>query len=227
MCSIMNKKVLALLLLITGLCFNSFSQVNDAALWTSVNIEKKINNRLTANLSQEFRFKENISELGTAFTEIGVEHKIIKRLSASISYRFIQNRRNNDTYSLRHRMNIDVAYRIKWKKLNITIRERWQNQVKDVQSSPEGFDPESYLRSKLTFKYNLEKKYTPWIAGELFYQLNNSKGNEIDNLRYSMGVDYKFNKKNSLTLFYLINQEVNVNDPWTSYVIGVNYSYSF
>lgn len=226
---IMNRIRLFLLFILPVIYINSFAQVNDAGLWASVNIDKKIGYGFTATLSQEFRFNENITELGTAFTEIGLEHKIkyLKGLTGGVSYRFIQNRRVNDSYSLRHRLNIDLAYRMKYKKVTVTIRERYQNQVKDVESSPEGFSPISYLRSKLSIKYNLEKKYTPWIAGELFFQLNNPEGNEIDNIRYALGFDYKFNKKNSLSLFYLINKEVNVKDPWTSYISGISYSYSF
>ena len=46
------------------------SQVSDAALWTSVNIEKKINQRISIGLSNEFRFNENISELGTLYNDL-------------------------------------------------------------------------------------------------------------------------------------------------------------
>ena len=195
---IMNKLRLLLVLFLIFVSMKSYTQVNDAGLWTSVNIDKKIGYGFTAGLCQELRFNENISELGTAFTEISLDHKILKGFSGGISYRFIQNRRVNDEYSIRHRLNLDIAYRLKWKKFTATIRERYQNQVKDVESSSVGFSPESYLRSKFTVKYNTGKKYNPWIASELFLQLNNPAGNEIDNIRYSLGFDYKFNKKNSV-----------------------------
>ena len=206
----------------------SFSQEEDAGLWTSIDISKKLSNGYTVSISEELRFNENVTELGTAFIEIGISHKIFKHLTGSIAYRFIQAKRMDDSYSIRHRLFIDLAYRIKYKKVIFTLRERLQSQVKDVQSSDAGFSPQyTSLRSKLTVKYDTDKKYTPWLACEMFYQLSNPEGNEIDNMRYSLGVDYKFNKKNSMSLFYLINEEVNLNNPLTSYIIGVNYSYSF
>lgn len=223
----MNKKTFYLSFFFAFIYIGCFSQVNDAGLWTSIDIDKKIAGGFTASLSEELRFNENITELGTAFTEIGIEHKIVKRLSGGISYRFIQNRRIDNSYSIRHRMNFDLAYRMKFKRVIASLRERLQSQVKDVQTSAEGFSPGYYLRSKLTVKYDLNKKYTPWISCEMFYQLNNPAGNELDNIRYALGFDYKFNKKNSITLFYMINQQVNVNDPWTSYISGINYSYNF
>lgn len=203
------------------------AQVKDAGLWLSLNAEKKITSKLSATLSQEFRMNENITELGTAFTEAGIEYKIFKKGFVGLSYRFIQKRKVDDFYSLRHRINVDAGYRFKVTRMSLTVRERFQTQYSDVNTSPEGHIPEYYLRSKLTFKYNLEKKYTPFMAAELFYQLNNAKGNEIDNIRYSAGFDYEINKLHSLEVFYLINKEVNVNDPWTEYIIGIGYKYAF
>ena len=225
MSSIMNKFLLLFLFLI--IYINGIAQVNDAGLWTSINIEKKIVNGFTAGLTEEFRFNENVSELGTFFTEIGIAHKLIKKMTAGVSYRFIQNRNLDDSYNVRHRLNLELAYRFKFHKISASIRERFQSQVKEVQSSDAGFSPINYLRSKISIKYDLKKKITPWLSFESFYQLNNAAGNEIDNLRYALGFDYKINKQHSISLFYLINKEMNVNHPTTSYNSGISYTYSF
>ena len=205
----------------------AFSQVKDAGLWSSVNLEKKITQKLTAGLSEELRFNENITELGTAFTEIGVDYKFYKFVSLGISYRFIQKRRVDDFYSTRHRYNIDLSLKYKIKKISVSLRERFQTQYADVNTSEDGKIAERYLRNKLTLKYDLDKKYTPYISCELFYQLSNPEGNEFDNIRYAAGFNYEFNKKMSVDLFYLINKEFHVNDPWTEYISGIGFNYSF
>lgn len=225
---IMNKKRFYFLL-VFELCLltKAQSQVNDAGLWMSLNAEKKITSKFSLSFSQEFRLNENISELGTAFTELGAEYKVYKKIFVGLSYRFLQKRQVDDFYSLRHRVNIDAGYRLKTHKISFTIRERFQTQYKDVNTSPEGHLPEYYLRNKLSVKYDLGKKYTPFLSAEIFYQLNNPAGNEIDNLRYAGGFSYEVNKFHSIDLFYLINKEINVNNPWTEYVIGIGYKYSF
>ncbi|HKR05723.1 MAG TPA: DUF2490 domain-containing protein, partial [Bacteroidia bacterium] len=116
----------------------AFSQVKDAGLWSSVNLEKKITQKLTAGLSEELRFNENITELGTAFTEIGVDYKFYKFVSLGISYRFIQKRRVDDFYSTRHRYNIDLSLKYKIKKISVSLRERFQTQYADVNTSEDG-----------------------------------------------------------------------------------------
>jgi hypothetical protein len=204
-----------------------FAQVNDAGLWVGVNVEKKITKKLTAALSEELRFNENVSELGTAFTEAGVEYKLVKNLTVGVAYRFIQKRQLDDFYSLRHRGIASLTYKLKAKRIEISIREKYQAQYTDVNSSDDGKVPDVYLRNKLTIKYDSQKKYTPFVASELFYQLNNPDGNEFDNVRYTAGFEYKFNKLNSADLFYLLNREFNVNNPLTEYIIGISYTYIF
>ena len=205
----------------------ALAQVNDAGVWASINVEKKINSKVALQLSEEVRFNENVSEVGTAFTEIGANYKLSKYIAVGVSYRFIQKRKVDDFYSFRHRYNVDVAFKYKYKKLSMSLRERLQTQYANVNSSEDGKVATRYLRNKLTLKYNLERKYTPFVAGELFYQLTNVEGNEFDNVRYTVGVDYEINKKVSLELFYLINKEFNTNNPVTDYVSGFGFTYTF
>ncbi|MDQ3046387.1 MAG: DUF2490 domain-containing protein [Bacteroidota bacterium] len=221
----MNKYILSGLFLFSSLI--SFAQVNDAALWVGIGLEKKLTNKFSLELTEELRFNENISELGTIFTEMGASYKIAKRFTIGGNYRFTQRRRVDDFYSIRHRYSLEASYKIKVKKLNFIIRERFQSQYKDGGRDEDGGVAGNYLRSKLSIKLNTGKKVTPFISGELWYQLTNEKGNEFDNVRYQAGIDYELNKFSTFTLGYLINKEFNVNDPWTTYAINLGFKYSF
>lgn len=209
------------------ICLQSNAQVKDAGLWLSLNFEKKITKRIAAELSQEVRINENISELGISFTEIGGEYKFNKKVSAALFYRYIQKRQLNDMYLSSHRWFVDVSYKRKIKKISLTLRQRIQAQVRALSTSSESKVPEYYMRTKLSVKLDLDKKYTPFISGEIFYPVFNREEIFIDNTRVSAGFEYEFNKRHSVTIFYMINSEVNVNDPWTDYISGVSYKYSF
>ncbi len=200
-------------------------QVNDAGLWTSVSVEKKLSSRITAGLSQEFRFNENISELGTFFTELGAEYKINKYLDISAGYRFINKRRLDDSYSKRHRYLVNVTARRKFNNLSVAFRTRFQSQYSDVYSSDEGSIPDNYVRTKLTLKYDLNRKYNPVISGESFFHVNRPDGLLMDGYRLSAGIEYDFSKKSSVEIAYLLDREIQVNKPWTNYIIALSWSY--
>ena len=206
---------------------NGTCQVNDAGLWMNAGFEKKLNKKLSLYLSEEVRMNENISEVGTIFTETGAEYKVLKNLNISAAYRFINKRRLDDSYSKRHRYMIDASYKLKIHKLNLAVRERFQSQYNDINSSAKGHLPENYLRSKLSLKYPLRKRIETYISAEIFNQLNNPDGNEIDNERFTAGITYKISKAADLDSSYLINKEINVKNPMTSYIIGIGYFYSF
>ncbi len=203
------------------------AQVNDAGLWISLAAEKKITQKLSLGLSQETRFDENISRLATSYTDVGAEYRIFKFLSAGIHYRYVRSRQLTGFYEPRQRFYADVSYRYRNKPVIVTLRQRLQAQYRNTRNDSKTKSPESYLRSKLTVKFDLDKKYFPYISTELFFQLNNDLGNEIDNIRYAAGFDYELNNFHAVGLYYLINKEIHVVNPETDYVIGAEYKYSF
>jgi hypothetical protein len=95
-----------------------------------------------------------------------------------------------------------------------------------VDSSKDRKIARDYLRNKITLKYSLTKQVSPYLSGELWYQLNNVSGNEFDSVRYTFGINYDLNKSGAFGFFYLIENEFNVNHPGAQYVFGVIYSYS-
>jgi len=221
------RKVLSSFLFVILVGFSAFGQSKDAQLWTSINLDKKINRAFSLSLSEEIRFTDNISEIGTQFTDLGITWKLHKNWRLSGNYRFTNKRRLDDSYSKRHRYYFDLVYRKKFDKLNLSLRTRFQSQYADVNSSETGKIPEYYSRNKISLKYEINKKYTPYLTTELFTPLFTTEGFYLDNVRYSAGIEYSFNKRSSLDLFYMIQQEYNKSRPETDFVIGLGYNHSF
>lgn len=201
-----------------------FAQVNDAGLWLSFNFTKKINPAWSVTLSEELRMDENITEAGTVFSDAGINYKINNRFRVSANYRYINKRRPDVSYDKRHRYYFDFSYRDKFSRIATILRVRYESQYKDVFSSSKGFVPENHLRGKLTFKFDLDKKYTPYLYSEIFMPLNNPKVKSIDNGRYCAGIEYKFSRVHTLDAFYMIQQEYHVKNPKRDYIIGLGYN---
>lgn len=204
-----------------------FAQQDDAGLWTSVGLKHQITRRLSVSLAEQFRFHQNMSELDQFFTDVGLDYDLLKSLKVSVNYRIISKNRLT-YYSTRHRSYIDLAYKVKLKPFTIGLRQRIQNEVRDINSSDYGKVPEWYSRTKLSVKLDLNKKYTPYVSTEYFYIIDNFKEQDhvFDKDRYEIGVDYDFNRRSSLNLFYLIQKDI-LQNKTRDFVSGLGYSYSF
>jgi hypothetical protein len=200
-------------------------QVNDAGLWTSVNFEAKIVKNLAVNLSEEFRFNENITELGTSFTDLGLEYKISKHFQVSANYRFTQKHRVDDYYSFRHRFYASVKYSRKIKPFELSYRLQLLDEYADIGRASDGGVPEFYLRNKLGIKWDTKKPYTPYASIELFSPLNYPRNTAFEALRAIAGMEYELTKHHKIDLFYLIDKEIHVSNPETSFVFGLGYYY--
>lgn len=218
-------RIIFCFIILNALSASAFAQVNDAGLWMSVQLEKNITRRVMIYVAEELRMNENFTEAGTVFTEAGVEYRFPNIFRVSGAYRFIQRRRVDDFYSMRHRFLLDVSARKKFGNFQFILRERFQGQIADIDRDDDGGIWEYTLRNKLSLKYDFGKKYAPFISGELFYPLNKPEGNELDQYRVSAGIEYEFNKRSSAQLGYLVDREINVNDPLTEYVITLNFTY--
>ncbi|MFA4851167.1 MAG: DUF2490 domain-containing protein [Bacteroidales bacterium] len=222
----MKYKIFFLIFLISGF-FYATAQVSDAGLWLSLNAEKKITPVLSLNLAQEFRFNENITELGTFLSEAGLTYKINKVIRISGNYRFTNKRRLDDSYSKRHRYYFDLSMRKKLSSVIFILRTRFQSQYADVYSSQDGTVPSNYSRNKLTFRFDSGKKYSPYISTELFTPLNKSGAFYINNARYCAGIVYDINRMHAIDVFYMIQQQYNTIDPRKDFIIGISYNFTF
>lgn len=79
------------------------------------------------------------------------------------------------------------------------------------------------LRSRLEAEYNIRKsRFTPFASYELYNSL--SSGFSRDKSRWTVGTDYKFNKRHSLSLFYRYIDTQDDDDPST-HIIGIGYKF--
>lgn len=222
---IKNKLLPGLLLVLYCLlpAARANAQDQDANLWMTISIEKKIIKPLSLTLTQEFRMNENITELGTFFTGLEVTYKINKYLRVSGGYRFINKRRVDDSYSKRHRYYFDLSVRKKFKPVTLSFRTIFQSQYKDVFSSDDGKVPGNYWRNKLELKFDAGKNIQPYISAEIFTPLKRPYNIFFDLTRYCGGVEYQINRMNTIDVYYMFQKENNVNAPQIDHIIGIGY----
>jgi hypothetical protein len=223
----MNKPLKGFILLfLTFSGMITWSQENDAGMWLSLNVEKKITPAFSLNFSEEVRMYENITEVGIIFSDIGLAYKFGTRFRISANYRFINKKRLDDSYDNRQRYYFDFTYREKVTPLIIMFRVRFQSQYTDIFTSPEGKIPEYYSRTKLTLKLDIDKRIKPYLYAESFFKLGNPEGILFDGIRYCAGIEFSFNRLHMVDLFYMIQRQFNVNNPETDFIVGIGYYFT-
>ncbi len=207
-----------------------FSQTEDLGSWMTFSLDKGLGDRLSFNFDQEFRLKDNLSNINLLYTNLGLAIKPTKFLKIAATYRFIDKQKGDGTYGIRNRFMTDLIFKFKPGKWTLGYRARLQEEWRATgYYSDLGNVPEIYLRNHFKFGYKLNDHFTPYVGTELRWQLKNPRlpwANGFDRTRFFAGTDYKINDKLTAGSYFLLQKEWNVNDPQTLYIIGLEFGIS-
>jgi len=202
----------------------------DAGLWCTFTLEKNITKKLLVGIDQEMRLRENYSRLNLFYTNPYLTYKIFKGFKLGLGYRFISKYMYQTTsFSYRHRVMFDASYKYKTHKIILSCRSRIQSEIRDYNSSAQGKNLEYFWRNKFEIGYEIGK-FTPYIGTEVRYQIVDPRNAPSNygwhRARTYAGVDYEINKKNAIGIMYLIQEEFDIDDPGTGYILGLEYTIS-
>lgn len=274
--------IAALLFMLSPICkANAESNNDDFGVWTSLNISKKLTDKLKFELEGELRTINGVSDTDRRSIGFSMNYDLLSWLKADIGYIYIasfneQEKKikeyigDDEDGSPIHNYNIDHAYweqrdrfnvslTASWKigRIKFSLRERLQYQYthseliyedkyrfKDMSDPNDPFaapiiEPEedspnggselknakrsTTLRSRLTAKWDIKKcKITPFASVELFTRTDDWKGH--DKLRYRLGADYKIDKDNELSLYYMYQDNHASSSP-AGHAVCVGYSF--
>jgi len=229
------KKTALIFYIIIILSAYTKAQEKDYGIWTTISLEKKIK-KLDIELNSELRTFNNSQDINRLSFQLDASYKIYF-LKLGLGYQFIYfNDIKYNDYQPRQRY---IAYLIgkkSYKNFTFSIRERFQRTIKDerdrirIDGSYDTYkvNPEWEWRNKIKISYN--SKNTPIITSlsfESFYCLNDPDNKFFNELRYSLDLDYRLSKKHTISIYGLIDKEINVTNPLTRYITGIAYKYSF
>lgn len=202
-------------------------QEEDMNIWTRFAIKYDLSSKTRIAIEEEFRFFENASRLEQNHTEIGLSHELSPRWDGGIYYRFIYETDEKSSYSLGHRSWLQLEYRLLDTDFKVSLRSRLQTSYTDYYTRENGQISKVYNRNRLNVSYKPKNVY--WIphAGiELWYYLNPMSGNQfIDKYRTTLGLEFRQNMHFRWEVFFSFQQQVQVADPRTTYILGLSGTY--
>ena len=203
----------------------------DAGMWNTISLKHKFNKKVALLITEEFRLKENYSQVNLTYTEVGVEYMFNKSIKTSLVYRNIQKFQYDNPLSFRNRVQWDIGLKKGFGKFGINYRHRLQCEVKDYFTSENGHYKEWFSRHKIGVKYDISEKWKADISGEYRIQINDPRSPEYNGgfhrQRYQIGLTYKINNKQDFGLYYLYQNEFTIQNLTDIYILGLEYSFEF
>ena len=94
----------------------------------------------------------------------------------------------------------------------------YRTDIKDAKSDHK-------LRSRLQVSYNIKGfPFEPFVEVEVYNELD--KAFALDKVRYTVGTEYKINKKNKLKVYYRYQDYADI-DEVNGHVLGLGYAFEF
>ncbi len=233
----MKKIAIGLVLLFSSNCFAQY--VNDAQFWLKLSVKKKLTDKLDIQLKNQDRFTNNVSEFGRFKADLGLIYEITKGVRVKLGGALLEKRKPSGIYSERYRWYAALMLKKDIRRWKVNYRNLFQWQYVDLMTSESGSIPYLYDRHKLTLEYELNKRFSAYVAQEFFMPLNDPQGFSFDQSRSFLGLFYNITKDQQFEFFFLHKMQLRDSDWFKQknsypdytltrdFVYGVGYSISF
>lgn len=188
---------------------------DDNQSWNDVQITVPITEKFDFFLLGTWRFGKDVSRLNDRRIAVGYVYKPTKSLSISPFYWNIVARNASGKFRQENRLNLRITYRFPFKKFGLSHRSGFEYRIRQPQNSWR-------YRPSLTFEKGIEKiipKSKFFVTEEVFYD---SILNKFSRNRFSIGITKTINKKLSLDLYYM-RQNDGYTHPGDLNVIGTSW----
>ena len=186
--------------------------------WHAEKFQKKINDKTSLSLEQDFRLGENLSELHYIHTDFGIKHQLTRAFSLNLNFREIFEQKG-DKLTREHRPHGQIAWKGKFGLYSLSGRARMEYRMKQDK------DPVIRNRNMIAVKFGngfTPLKLVPYVADEIFYDLEES---ELNRNRFYVGFEIKSISFVKATVYYLQQSDLK-DDKWEpTNVVGMKFSF--
>ena len=197
------------------LLFQLGNAADDTESWNSIGFETELPYSLKLELEQSLRLEDQISSYKQTFTEASISYDMNGiKLFIPLRYAIFQDK-------IKKRISIGGSYKYNFKPISIKYRSKFQRTYEESET------PNDIARNKFTMEYKINKRFKPYISGEIFHLYDLSKY-QYDEYRLSFGINVDLPRKKSVKIFYLFKlEDITRSDQDKINVIGVAYNFKW
>lgn len=183
---------------------------------------------LALQLEEELRFEGwNGVHLDRWLNELTVEYPFLHhRMHVGLSGGAIRRYNDRGYYENRARVGLDVTYAETIRRFKFSYRSRLMATFRDEAVADYRVNPKLYWRHRLQATYQLPgSRFKYALSTELHWLVNDPKQSGIDNLRTVLTVNYRLTRRQSVSAFLRMDNDLNVVQPIDRFYFGLTYHY--
>lgn len=186
-------------------------------------------------VEEELRFKSYGGvHLDRWLTSLSLESPLpirglAKRLHAGVQLDYIRHYDDSHYYDNRLRTGAFLSYSETVRRFKLSLRTRVLMTYRDERTGDYRVNPKWYWRNKLQATYQLPGsrfKYT--LSTEAFMRLRALADDRfVDQWRTTLSVNYRLTRRQSVSAFVRMDNDLQVKEPFDTYYIGCTYNHEF
>lgn len=196
----------------------------DLSLWTWLQFEKRLGNGQYAQFQYQTRFNENISRFNRSNIYFIYGVNFLSHWQLEGIYQLNTNYEADQhtffaglTYKQKFSSRISLFYRTGFQ----TIRNYFTGDIR-------GDKPYAESRNRIRVKYKINNLFSTAISAEPYLKFSYDHPAYLSRIRYVSQFNYRFNKYQTFSFFYMIEPDVICySQPQTDYILGITYYFIF
>ena len=221
-------KIKLSLLFFLGILLTVVAQNEDVyENWSSIEVDYGLTKNIDIYGGGQLRIKSVGDSYNKSFYELGAKIKINDHLSSGFGFRGIDelddvgNIQGHEKFNRYHAF-LTGAY--EYKKFDFRLRLQFQRKNEVGISDSVNND---FFRTRFEVRYDIKDwKADPRIGIEFFTKDDLNFDENYKKYRFSFGTKLNLKGPNSLTIKYILQEEVRVDSPVSHHILRLNYNYS-
>lgn len=201
-----------------------YKVVEDFELWLGAKYQHKITNKkLIASLEGEGRLRKDASELKSLYLEPAIEYKIANWLDLGLAFRYTKHTTWKGKSEDLYRVHASTNFKYTIERFRVSYRLQYQNSDDDLFRRDTASYANNVVRNRVLLRYKIKKsRFVPYLSGELFTTISNSQLHSY-NARITLGTNIKTTKKLNTKVFYRMDRELNSDNAYKIYIVGIRF----
>lgn len=201
---------------------------NDAALWLKAQFGKKIGSGFELRYSLQFRFNNNVSQLGQVANDVGLRYKVNKHLKFFLNYVLRESLLPPGYYRITHQFYTGLSAKTEFQRFTLKYRLRLQTRIREGELPEDVLWPESVIRNKFSLYYQIVKRTKIYMAYEIANPLADPESLGYNRSRTYLGCEYQLNRSSSLEPYFMLQRHYSLNNqPRRDFIYGLNFNFKF